>query len=279
MYKNFNLTDEERQQILEQHKSHGYKKPLSEQSTWNKYNRITSPTGQDFYEPNPDYDPNYKEPKEVVKFKPLYERVYFNNGGNISIQASRTAYSKPRNDEGPYTHMEMGYPSKNTVLPKNVLKYVEQSATYNDDGSYSGNDPYNSVYPYVPVSVIKQLIQANGGIKSGELPPMSDKPMEYDPHVKHGKKKEMDEDFDGMASKIEPYSKFESKDRLLNSITDRLITAAQLQEWSLVEEVVSDLISFKKNQPSDEPMKDDYESSVENDDYDERQERNYGVED
>jgi hypothetical protein len=27
MYKNFNLTDEERQQIMEQHKSHGYKQP------------------------------------------------------------------------------------------------------------------------------------------------------------------------------------------------------------------------------------------------------------
>lgn len=200
MYKNFSLTDEERQQILEQHKSHGYKKPLSEQSTWNKYNRITSPTGQDFYEPNPDYDPDYKEPEEVVKFKPLYERVYFNNGGNISIQASRTAYSNPRNDEGPYTHMEMGYPSKDTVLPKNVLRYVEQSSL---EGT---NDPYDSVYPYVPVSVIKELVQANGGVKSGELPPMADEPIE------------------------------------------------------------------------DEPM-DDYESSVENDDYNERQERNYGVED
>jgi len=31
MYKNFNLTDEERQQIMEQHKSHGYRKPINEQ--------------------------------------------------------------------------------------------------------------------------------------------------------------------------------------------------------------------------------------------------------
>ena len=31
MYKNFNLTDQERKEIMEQHKSHGYKKPLSEQ--------------------------------------------------------------------------------------------------------------------------------------------------------------------------------------------------------------------------------------------------------
>lgn len=33
MYKNFTLTDEERKEILEQHASHGYKKPLNEQTT------------------------------------------------------------------------------------------------------------------------------------------------------------------------------------------------------------------------------------------------------
>jgi hypothetical protein len=33
MYKNFKLTDKERKQILEQHKEHGYRQPLNEQST------------------------------------------------------------------------------------------------------------------------------------------------------------------------------------------------------------------------------------------------------
>ncbi len=32
MYKNFYLTESEKEQILKQHKSHGYKKPLNEQS-------------------------------------------------------------------------------------------------------------------------------------------------------------------------------------------------------------------------------------------------------
>jgi hypothetical protein len=31
MYKNFNLTDEERKQIMEMHQTHGYKKPLIEE--------------------------------------------------------------------------------------------------------------------------------------------------------------------------------------------------------------------------------------------------------
>jgi len=33
MYKNFNLTEEERKEIMESHKSHGYKKPLNEKIT------------------------------------------------------------------------------------------------------------------------------------------------------------------------------------------------------------------------------------------------------
>ena len=36
MYKNFNLTESEREQILNQHKGYGYKKPLNEQSLGNE---------------------------------------------------------------------------------------------------------------------------------------------------------------------------------------------------------------------------------------------------
>lgn len=36
MYRNFNLTDEERKQILEQHSSYGYRQPISEQATQNQ---------------------------------------------------------------------------------------------------------------------------------------------------------------------------------------------------------------------------------------------------
>lgn len=173
MYKNFNLTEEERQQIMEQHKSHGYKKPLSEQSQLAAMKmRDPNFSGKIMRKRHDEAD---NEP--VTRFsynKPLYKRVYFNNGGDISIQASRTAYSEPRDNFGPYTQMELGYPNKDTVLPESVLKYVEQSSL---DGT---DDPYNSVYPYVPASVVKELVQANGGVKSGELPPMTDEPIEDD---------------------------------------------------------------------------------------------------
>jgi hypothetical protein len=260
MYKNFNLTDEERQQIMEQHKSHGYKKSLSEQS---QLQSMKDPNFFDkFNNTNDNVDEPSQEEEPVRKFKPMYDRVEFNNGGKVSIQASSTHYSEPRNDEGPYNRVEIGYPTRNTRIPKSMLRFIEQGLNYREDGEL---DPYDNVYPYVPASIVRKLIQMNGGVKSGEVPPLAGK-------TEVGEV-EMDEDFDSMASNIEPYSKFESTEQLMNSITDRLITAAQLQEWSLVEEVVSDLISFKKKEQSDEP------SSVESDDYDERQERNYGVED
>jgi peptidoglycan hydrolase-like protein with peptidoglycan-binding domain len=44
MYRNFNLTDEERKQIMEQHAAHGYKKPLNEQSLTNNQ-RLASQKG------------------------------------------------------------------------------------------------------------------------------------------------------------------------------------------------------------------------------------------
>ena len=47
----------------------------------------------------------------------------------------------------------------------------------------------------------------NGGVKSGEVPPL----------VSKGEVGEMDEDFDSMASNIEPYSKFKSTEQLMNS--------------------------------------------------------------
>ncbi len=148
---------------------------ILEQSS-NKFIRVTSPTGQDFYGDNPDYVPDEEDkPKEepVTQFsynKPNYARVYFNNGGDVSIQASRTHYSHPRDNFGPYTEMELGYPSRDTQIPESMLRYIDP---LNEDEE-GKPDPYDNVYGYVPVSVIKELIELNGGVKSGEVPPIAE---------------------------------------------------------------------------------------------------------
>jgi len=38
-------------------------------------------------------------------------RVVCKNGFSLSVQASQYRYCSPRSDTGPYTHVEIGYPS------------------------------------------------------------------------------------------------------------------------------------------------------------------------
>jgi hypothetical protein len=52
---------------------------------------------------------------------------------------------------------------------------------------------------------------------------------------KHGYRKPLNESFDDLSDKIETYSKFSSSDELLGSVKDRLSTAIQMEDWSLVE--------------------------------------------
>ena len=65
MYKNFKLTDEERKQIMEHHKMHGYKKPLSEQSAPDEPTSIPYPTTMAKPLPKPG-----KTPKPAVANNP-----------------------------------------------------------------------------------------------------------------------------------------------------------------------------------------------------------------
>ena len=99
-------------------------------------------------------------------YKPNNPRIFFNNGGSVSVQASKTHYCYPRNDVGPYSEMEVGYPSEGTIVPDEIMRHLDGNIDAEDF------DKHKSVYGYVPVSIIKMMVDANGGIKTGELPPM-----------------------------------------------------------------------------------------------------------
>ena len=66
-----------------------------------------------------------------------------------------------------------------------MLRFIEQGLNHREDGEL---DPYDNVYPYVPASIVRKLIQMNGGVKSGEVPPLAGK-------TEVGEV-EMDEDFE-----------------------------------------------------------------------------------
>jgi len=88
--------------------------------------------------------------------KELNKITVFNDGFSVSIQASSTHYCTPRYDVGPYTEVELGYPNQVEEL---LLPYAE-----------TPENPCMTVYGYVPVSVIHELIKKHGGICENNLP-------------------------------------------------------------------------------------------------------------
>ena len=87
-----------------------------------------------------------------------YEPVVCASGFRMSVQANSTAYSEPRsNNAATYSLVEVGFPSAEEPL---LMEYCEDK-----------RDPTGTVYGYVPVQVVTNVIAKHGGMVSGEVPP------------------------------------------------------------------------------------------------------------
>jgi len=86
-----------------------------------------------------------------------FRRIVCKDGASVSVQAGRAIYCTPRNDQGPWTHLEAGFPS--VAPPESWLEYMD------GDG-----DPLEQVYGYMPVACVQEFIDAHGGMIDGELP-------------------------------------------------------------------------------------------------------------
>lgn len=115
----------------------------------------------------------------VFAFQKVRPRIVCNDGYSVSVQASEYTYCEPRytqwqNEDGwqvingnywsssktpmnfetdhftLYESVELGYPSEADEL---IYEYAE------------GNDYTNTVYGYVPVKIVEQLIEKHGGFK------------------------------------------------------------------------------------------------------------------
>lgn len=84
--------------------------------------------------------------------KKLNPNVICKDGFKLSIQASSTHYSAPREDSGPYYQVECGFPSQ-PPLTAEFLEYAEMEG-----------DPCETVYPYVPIEVVLAELDAHGGV-------------------------------------------------------------------------------------------------------------------
>ena len=84
--------------------------------------------------------------------------VICSDGFKMSVQVGRRAWGlccTPKNDEGPWSHVEVGYPSAIEPL---LWPYA---AKYNDADCISSTE---AVYPYTPIELVAAVIDAHGGL-------------------------------------------------------------------------------------------------------------------
>lgn len=84
-----------------------------------------------------------------ISYEPR-KRITCNDGTTLSVQVGTNLYCTPRDDNGEYTHVEVGFPS---VIPPD---------SWRDYGD--GEFPCD-VYGYVPVQLVEEFIAMHGGRK------------------------------------------------------------------------------------------------------------------
>ncbi len=75
----------------------------------------------------------------------------------LSIQAGRTHYCTPRDDLGPWRTVEVGYPDAAILA---LLPFAEDAGR-----------PTDTVYGYVPIDIVSQVIADHGGLAQPSVSP------------------------------------------------------------------------------------------------------------
>lgn len=81
-------------------------------------------------------------------------RIGCRDGFSLSVQASSSTYCSPRRNQGPWFEVEVGFPS---ATPELIMQYCEDKSR-----------PTDTVYGYVPIELVEQLIAMHGGSEALE---------------------------------------------------------------------------------------------------------------
>jgi hypothetical protein len=80
----------------------------------------------------------------------MFKRIFCADGLTFSAQVRESAYCTPRQDNGPWTAVEVGFPSEKV---DEFMQYAENA-----------DDPTGTVYGWVPVEVVEQVVEKHGGL-------------------------------------------------------------------------------------------------------------------
>lgn len=86
----------------------------------------------------------------TLQLKPLTPRIVCMDGTSLSVQASEFSYCSPRENEGPYYSVEVGFPSRRF---EELMPYAEEA-----------DNPTGTVYGYVPIEIVEGIVADCGGI-------------------------------------------------------------------------------------------------------------------
>ena len=113
----------------------------------------------------PDSDDEPENSGRGRRSRHLRSLIICRDGFHMSVQASRHHYCMPRKDKGPYSHVEVGYPSEWEDL---LIPFADTSAPM-----ICGMRP--DLYVKVPGDIVRAVIIKHGGMapSSGALPPLS----------------------------------------------------------------------------------------------------------
>ena len=89
------------------------------------------------------------------EIKDIAPHITCADGTRLSVQAGQYLYCTPRQNRGPYTAVEVGYPT--AVPPESWAEYF--------DGKWTPEAACHSVYAYIPVEMVREFILAHGGEK------------------------------------------------------------------------------------------------------------------
>jgi hypothetical protein len=82
--------------------------------------------------------------------------IVCSDGFEMSVQVGYHLYSEPKKVAKRYSKVEIGYPSEREPL---LEEYAELSMFDENFVDYT-----DTVYPYVPVKVVNQVLKKHGGI-------------------------------------------------------------------------------------------------------------------
>jgi hypothetical protein len=83
------------------------------------------------------------------------------DGFEMSVQVGFSLYSTPKKVAKRYSAVEIGYPSEREPL---IEEYVELGIFDSVNSGEKFVDYTDTVYPYVPVKVVNQVLKKHGGI-------------------------------------------------------------------------------------------------------------------